>query len=165
MPDDLRPAGEELPEGADPNTPEADYADTGVNARLLLYTGAAIAGGVVVVLIAVGLMIHLASKSGSRVGDLNPHRSPLPMNVPPTFPAPQLQVNEPADLATVRREESAKINGYGWANQQAGTARIPVSRAIDLIGGGKLPARPAGQATPEAGANDWNSGQPSGTNP
>lgn len=163
MPDHLRPAGEELPEGADPNTPEADYADTGVNTRLLVYFGAAIGGGVIVVLIAVALLINLTSDSGSRVGDLNPHRSPLPQNVPPTFPAPQLQVNEPADLATVRREESAKINGYGWSNQQAGTARIPVSRAIDLIGGGQLPARPARQATPEPNANDWNSGQPRGT--
>lgn len=32
----------------------------------------------------------------------------------------------------VNAEWQRELNGYGWADQQAGTARVPVSRAIDL---------------------------------
>jgi hypothetical protein len=48
----------------------------------------------------------------------------------------------------VNAEWQRELNGYGWADQQAGTARIPVSRAIDLY----LERRAGQQPQPTQGA-------------
>jgi mono/diheme cytochrome c family protein len=39
----------------------------------------------------------------------------------------------PEQLAAHRAQQLAQINGYGWVDQEAGVARIPISRAIDLL--------------------------------
>ena len=49
--------------------------------------------------------------------------------------SPQL----PQQLATLRGQEIAQLNGYGWVNQAAGIAHIPIARAIALIGEQGLP--------------------------
>ena len=47
----------------------------------------------------------------------------------------------------VNREWQHELKEYGWADQQAGTARIPVERAIDLY----LERRARQQPTPQGG--------------
>jgi len=36
------------------------------------------------------------------------------------------------DLAAMRAEEQRILNGYGWVDRQAGLARIPIARAMEL---------------------------------
>jgi hypothetical protein len=58
--------------------------------------------------------------------------------IPPT---PRLQVTPQADLAQMRRAEDAVLNSYGWVDRKAGTVRIPMDRAIELLTQRGLPVR------------------------
>ncbi len=58
-------------------------------------------------------------------------------------PQPRLQVDEPATWAQEFARQKAMITGYEWIDQKAGTVRIPVERAMDLLAERGLPARPA----------------------
>jgi hypothetical protein len=51
-----------------------------------------------------------------------------------TFPAPRLQPNPVADLNKFRVREEQQLNSYGWVDACAGRARIPIDRAIDILG-------------------------------
>lgn len=66
-------------------------------------------------------------------------------------PSPQLEVTERLDLARERAAEDKLLTTYGWVDQQAGTVRIPIERAIDAIAQQGLPARPQ-PPTPASGA-------------
>jgi len=57
------------------------------------------------------------------------------------FPQPQLQPNPAADLNKFRAQEEEILNSYGWADQQAGIAHIPIEQAIDIIAQRGLPVR------------------------
>ncbi len=48
-------------------------------------------------------------------------------------PEPRLQADPLGDLRALRAEEDALLHGYGWADRQAGTVRIPIERAIELL--------------------------------
>ena len=66
------------------------------------------------------------------------------------MPQPSMLVNEPTNLDTFRRSEEAILHGYGWADETAGAARIPVERAKELLLKKGFPVRQAtAPATPE----------------
>jgi|SRR5579871_1003604 len=67
------------------------------------------------------------------------------------FPEPRLQPNPPADLNKFRAQEEEILNSYGWTDQQAGIAHIPIEQAIDIIAARGLPVRQT-PATPVAAA-------------
>ena len=86
-------------------------------------------------------------------------------NVPATrikqFPRPRLEVKPGARLTELRAAEDVDLNSYGWIDRNAGTVRIPIKRAMQLllerglpeVGAGKTPlslmqARPAETASP-----------------
>ena len=56
-------------------------------------------------------------------------------------PAPRLQVHPAQDLKQLRTAEDEKLNSYGWVDQKAGIARIPIDRAMDLLAQKGLPVR------------------------
>ncbi len=56
-------------------------------------------------------------------------------------PEPQLLVNEPANWAQELARQENLINHYEWVDKSAGTVKIPVARAIDLLAERGLPAR------------------------
>jgi hypothetical protein len=56
-------------------------------------------------------------------------------------PAPRLQVEPALDLKQLRQGEDEKLNSYGWVDQKAGIARIPIDRAMDLLLAKGLPVR------------------------
>ncbi len=61
-------------------------------------------------------------------------------------PAPRLETHPIQDLSAMRAGEDAALNSYGWVDQKNGIARIPISRAIDLLAQHGLPSRPQGPA-------------------
>lgn len=61
------------------------------------------------------------------------------------FPEPRLQPNPAADLNKFRAQEEQILNSYGWADQQAGVAHIPIEQAIDIIVARGLPVRQGGE--------------------
>jgi hypothetical protein len=67
-------------------------------------------------------------------------------------PEPRIQADPRLDLWRLRAREDAVLSSYGWLDQQAGTVRIPISRALDLLAERGLPVRSG--AVPEAGVPD-----------
>ena len=59
-------------------------------------------------------------------------------------PAPQLQTNVTADLATFQASENARLRSYGWVDRSAGIIHIPIERAMELIAERGLPTRGSG---------------------
>lgn len=64
-------------------------------------------------------------------------------------PRPQLLTNEYAVLEQQRALEDQQLSGYGWVNEQAGVARMPIGEAKKLLVERGIPVRSA-----EAGAID-----------
>ena len=112
----------------------------------------------VVILLSVMILIHYFKSH-------EPSKTSGQANIPATraeeFPAPRLEVKPGASLADLRAAEDADLNSYGWVDRTAGTVRIPIGRAMQLVlkrglpdvGAGKTPlslmqARPAETASP-----------------
>jgi hypothetical protein len=55
------------------------------------------------------------------------------------FPSPRLEIDERTELNGDRIAEEEKLNSYGYVDQKAGTLRIPIERAMDLIAQRGLP--------------------------
>jgi hypothetical protein len=63
------------------------------------------------------------------------------MEIPITNDSPKLQVDEQAALATYERRTADDASRYAWVDQNAGVARIPIERAMEIVGqSGRLPA-------------------------
>jgi hypothetical protein len=48
-------------------------------------------------------------------------------------PAPRIEQNPQVDGTRIEAEARAQIAAWGWVNQRAGTAHIPIERAMELI--------------------------------
>lgn len=51
----------------------------------------------------------------------------------PNGPTPQLLVREPVNLETLQQQEHTILTTYGVVDQNAGTYRIPIDRAKELV--------------------------------
>ncbi len=58
-------------------------------------------------------------------------------------PAPILLTDEPANLLDFRRSEDRALSTYGWIDKEAGTVRLPIDRAKELLLQRGLPVRGA----------------------
>ena len=104
------------------------------------------------------LMAGLFKLLEYRAANNDPKLSPLarPVTVmprtttgSPTFGAaigPQLLTNEPVALERQHQSERQLMQGYAWADQKAGVARIPIEEAKKLIAERGLPSRQGGTA-------------------
>jgi hypothetical protein len=82
-----------------------------------------------------------------------PALSPLVANIPTdtrhiapeypqgAFPDPRLEVDERGQLNGIRIAEENTLYSYGWIDEKAGTMRIPIERAMDLLVQRGLPVR------------------------
>ena len=70
----------------------------------------------------------------------------------PLSPPPRLQNYPFRDVRDLRREEERLLTTYEWVDKNAGTVRLPIARAIDVVAALGLPYRhegaPAAAATP-----------------
>jgi len=57
------------------------------------------------------------------------------------FPAPQLETNERTELNNIRLREENVLSTYDYVDKNAGTVRIPIDRAMDLLVQKGLPVR------------------------
>jgi len=87
-----------------------------------------------------------------------PPVSPLVTNVPAdtrhiapgypqsVFPSPKLEEDERGQLNGIRLNEENMLNSYGWVDEKAGTVRIPIERAMDLLVQRGLPVHAQNEA-------------------
>ncbi len=69
------------------------------------------------------------------------------------FPQPRLESDETTEINAFRMQEEQTLNSYGWVDQQAGVARIPIDRAMALLVQRGLPTRPQAGVTPPSDVN------------
>jgi len=67
------------------------------------------------------------------------------------FPTPQLEIDERNQLDKIRLDEEQTLNSYDYIDKTAGTVRIPIEHAMDLIAQRGLPVR--GQNSTETTAS------------
>jgi hypothetical protein len=138
--------------------------------RLLVF-----AGGLAAVVMVVAVLMYAVFWFLERQAQQNdPQLSPLaagPAQMPPRTTGspyfgnartPQLLTNEPRLLDQVREQERQQLAGYGWVDQTAGVARMPIDEAKKLIVERGLPARADGPADPHAGTTLPARGEASG---
>jgi len=75
-------------------------------------------------------------------------RTVSPGEVTSIFPQPRLETNERLEINDFRLREEQALNTYGWVDQQAGIARIPIERAMQLIAQRGLPTTPKAGVAP-----------------
>jgi len=49
------------------------------------------------------------------------------------FPAPRLQNKTGVDMQELRKDEHQLLTQYEWIDREAGTARIPIERAMKIV--------------------------------
>jgi hypothetical protein len=125
--------------------------DIGVAPVVYFLLALVVAGGLVHVVVS-GLYSYLEKRSEAEQTAV----SPLVTNAPAdtrhlstnyqnylkqNFPAPQLEIDERNQLDKIRIDEAETLSTYDWVDQKAGTVRIPIDRAMDLIAQRGLPVR------------------------
>jgi len=76
--------------------------------------------------------------------------SPLATRTVP--PEPRLQVEAPKELKGLQKAEQEVLTTYAWVSKEAGIARIPIERAMQLVLERGLPvSKPAPIAAPAKG--------------
>lgn len=68
------------------------------------------------------------------------------------FPNPRLETDERNQLNQIRTREDDLLDSYGWVDEKAGTVRIPIERAMDLLVQRGLPVRAQGASDVAAAA-------------
>lgn len=71
--------------------------------------------------------------------------------------APMLETNERGQFHDFLLNQEDQLNSYGWLDEKAGVAHIPIERAMDLIAQRGLPVAPqAGKATKDSNTGPAN---------
>ena len=145
---------EERALGGDPRTPAHPRGDRDIRLdRIFIFIG-----GLVLLLAGCALVCWLLYATFRReLVRKDPPPSPLPeANAPVIPPEPRLQENPVKDMEALREHEEAILESYGWVDRDAGIARIPIERAMDLmLDRGLRPTRAeadAGDSGPDGGA-------------
>jgi hypothetical protein len=139
-----------------------DYERQDIGVRPVLYFLAGLAAAAILIqFFLAGLYHYLDKRERAHQPVLNPLVSNVPVDtrrVSPTypesaFPDPKLETDERNQLNNIRLTEEQKLNSYGWVDQKAGTVRIPIDRAMDLLVQRGLLLRPQ-QTTRQSTAPD-----------
>ena len=81
---------------------------------------------------------------------------------PTAPPEPRLQSRPKVDLQQLRDSEETAITSYGWVNPDAGTVRIPIGQAIDMVAKKGLPSKPSPAGSIDKGFRQMPSSASSG---
>jgi hypothetical protein len=130
------------PHNASPATPGYETSDA--NARGIFNSLMALGIALVVIsLVCWGLFRYFSAH------DVNQAASDSPFADTRQLPlGPQLQVNPREDWLKFREEQEKALETYTWENRSAGTVRVPIEEAMELLVKKGLPVQGAPQAQP-----------------
>ena len=116
------------------------HAARDVTFRPIVWAGA----GMVVVVALVFVLVRWTlvtdlAHDAAQSPPANPLTSTYGRQLPPE---PRLQTHPIRDLRDLRAAEDAMLNSYGWVDRQAGSVRIPIARAMELLATRGITARP-----------------------
>jgi hypothetical protein len=131
-----------------------ERSDIGVAPILYFLLGLAVAGLLAFFLVD-GLYHFLDKRSEAEQTAVNPLVTNAPADTrhiakdypQSAFPNPRLETDERNQLNGIRLQEEQTLATYDWIDKNAGTVRIPIDRAMDLIVQRGLPTRAQGAST------------------
>jgi hypothetical protein len=134
-----------------------ERSDIGVAAILYFLAGLAVAG-VLAYFVVEGLYHYLDKRAEAGQAPVNPMvtNAPadtrhIPRDYPQgAFPDPKLEEDERGQLNGIRLKEEQTLSTYDYVDKNAGTVRIPIERAMDLIAERGLPSRAQGAGATSA---------------
>jgi hypothetical protein len=98
--------------------------------RPLIYSAIGLAVLIAASFAVVGILLAVAGSTPNATSNTLPAGPALQQQVPP---APRLEQNPRADGDKIIAAATARLEGYGWVDQRAGTAHIPIERAMELL--------------------------------
>jgi hypothetical protein len=120
-----------------PGYEASDIAPKNVGyAALSLFAGIALSAGLVAGLLA--LFDHAGQRPAATALETAPLAPPLP----------RLEIDGKADRTVVEADAARKLNGYAWVDRSAGTVRIPIARAMELLAARGWPDAPQATGAP-----------------
>lgn len=129
-----------IPQGIpDPGT-RTGHETSVMQTRALIISVTALVGIIATCQVVLALWMRNLNRKDEQAEALYPGRQAIEVE---QFPQPRLQESPPVDLVRMLRDERARITSYGWVDQKAGIARIPVDRAMDILAQKGLPRVPA----------------------
>jgi len=136
-----------------------ERSDIGVAGVLYFLLGLAVAG-LLAYFVVDGLYHFLDKRSEAEQTPVNPLVANAPVDTrrivkdypQSAFPNPKLEEDERNQLNSIRLNEEQTLATYDWIDKNAGTVRIPIDRAMDLIAQRGLPTRTQAGSTATAAA-------------
>ena len=110
---------------------------------ILKFLAFLVAGSTVIALLVVPFYNYLERREAVEKTARHP-MSPIGVERP-LPPPPRLQTYPFQDIKEMRQHDKPLLGTYQWIDQNAGTVRIPVERAMDLLAERGLPYRKGGQ--------------------
>jgi len=106
-----------------------------------------------IVVVAMALMVVLFDWLAARAA--RGQQPPLSLAGAPDAlpPDPRLQAHPARDLAAMRAEEQATLDGYAWVDREAGIVSIPIQEAMERVVARGLPVRNATAPDAQGTAN------------
>ena len=130
------------PHNASPATPgyETHDANAGGVFKFLAALGIVL---VVTALVCWGLFRYFSAHDVDQAASVSPFADTrqLPLG-------PQLQVNPREDWLKFREEQEKSLETYAWENRTAGTVRVPIEEAMELLVKKGLPVQGVPQSQP-----------------
>jgi hypothetical protein len=135
----------EMPVDQPHNSEKLGHEPITLSARTVSLGMAVLMGVVIASLVLVGgLLLYLSSRYGGQpiIG-----ASDTPIEYPPGVPS--LDSDQTGSLRELRARERKILTEYAWTEPEAGIARIPIRRAMEILGQESSP-------TPEQPSEDTN---------
>lgn len=114
------------------------YETRDVSTRVIWWTGA---GLTILVLGASAAMLLLFDILEEREASRQPEIPALARSAGDQPPEPRLQALPRQDLDEVMAEQRRLLTTYGWVDREAGIARIPIERSMEIIATQGVPPR------------------------
>jgi hypothetical protein len=135
-----------IPQGIPSGGLQTGHEPTTIQVRGIVIGTVGLVVIIAVCQIGLALWMRKFNRDEERVNALYPNRNAIEVD---QFPQPRLQESPPVDLVGMLREERARTSSYGWVDQKAGIARIPVDRAMDILARKGLPKVAAPPPAPD----------------
>ncbi len=110
--------------------------------RRIGYAALALFGGIAISAASVGVLLLVLDRSREAPAATAFETTPLGP------PLPRLEIDGRTDRSAVEADAARKLDGYAWADRSAGTARIPIARAMLLLAAHGWPDALQGTSTP-----------------
>jgi hypothetical protein len=112
---------------------EAGHETTDVSIGGIVKFGIGLAAGTIVIHVAVWGFFRVLEKRERRQDQVHAVSPMVSASLRRTPPEPRLEPDPVAPRLRMRAREDAVLTSYGWVDRNAGVARIPIERAMDLL--------------------------------